>query len=199
MRAVRELEAAGAAAVHFEDQQLPKKCGHLNDKLLVPAEEAAAKIAGAVRARTHLRIIARTDGAGVSVEEAIRRGRMYRDAGADVVFPDALRSEAEFRAFARDVGGTLMANMTEFGRTPFFTAEQFYDMGFQIVIWPVSALRSAAKAVELLYGHLRQHDTTEGLLESMQSRGDLYDLIGYGEYEALDSSVAASILPEIGR
>lgn len=199
MRLVRELEDAGAAAVHIEDQQLPKKCGHLNDRLLVPAEEAAAKIAGALKARRHLRIIARTDGRSVSLDEAIRRGRLYRQAGADVVFPDGLTSEAEFRQFAQAVGGTLMANMTEFGRTPFFTAEQFHAMGYTIVIWPVSALRAAARAIEQTYAHLRRHGSPEGMLDAMQSRGELYELIGYGDYEALDDSVAASVLPEVGR
>ncbi len=200
MRTVRELEeAAGAAAIHIEDQQLPKKCGHLNDKRLVPAEDAAAKIAAAVRARSRMQIIARTDAAAESLDEAIRRGRIYRAAGADIVFPDALRSADEFRTFAAEVGGTLMANMTEWGRTPYFSANEFQAMGYRIVIWPVSALRVAAKAMDALYTHLRRHGTPEGMLDAMQTRAELYELIGYGDYEALDTAVARSLLPEIGR
>ncbi|MDA0996704.1 MAG: isocitrate lyase/phosphoenolpyruvate mutase family protein, partial [Proteobacteria bacterium] len=131
MRTVRELEAAGAAAVHIEDQMLPKKCGHLNDKRLVPAEEAAAKIAAAKRASSHLVIIARTDAAGVEgLDGAIKRAKLYKEAGADVVFPDGLPTAADFRRFAAEVPGPRMANMTEFGRSPHFTGQQFEDFGY---------------------------------------------------------------------
>ena len=153
MRTVRELEDAGAAAVQIEDQMLPKKCGHLNDKRLVAPEEMAAKIAAAVRARRHLRIIARTDAVGVEgIEAAIARARLYREAGADAIFPEALTTEEMFRTFAREIDAPLLANMTEFGRTPYFTAKQFEDFGFAMAIWPVSSLRIAAKAIGDLYG-----------------------------------------------
>ena len=118
MRTVRELEAAGAAAVQIEDQMLPKKCGHLSDKRLIPPGDMAAKVQAARRARSHLRIIARTDAAADGLDGAIARGRLYLDAGADIVFPEALASEDDFRAFVRGVDAPLLANMTEFGRTP---------------------------------------------------------------------------------
>ena len=119
MRTVKELEHAGAGAVHIEDQVVAKKCGHLNDKRLIPPEDAAAKISAAVKGRSHLRIIARTDAAAVEgLEGAIARANLYKKAGADVVFPDALPSEVDFRTFADSVPGPKMANMTEFGRTP---------------------------------------------------------------------------------
>ena len=132
MRAVRELEEAGAAAIQIEDQVMPKKCGHLNDKRLVAPEEMATKIAAAVRARRHLRIIARTDAAAAEgLEGALARARLYVAAGADAIFPEALSDEAMFRAFAREIRVPLLANMTEFGRTPYFTARQFEEFGFK--------------------------------------------------------------------
>ncbi|NQU61536.1 MAG: isocitrate lyase/phosphoenolpyruvate mutase family protein, partial [Rhodospirillales bacterium] len=128
MRTVKELERNGAGAVHIEDQILPKKCGHLNDKRLIAPEDAAAKISAATKARSHLRIIARTDAASVEgLEGAIKRANLYVEAGADIIFPDALPSEEDFRAFAKAVPGPKMANMTEFGRTPYFTASEFQD------------------------------------------------------------------------
>ena len=199
MRVVKELEAAGAAAMHIEDQRLPKKCGHLSDKRLVPAGEMAAKVAAAVAARTHLRIIARTDAAADSFEDAVARGRRYLAAGADVIFADALGSEAELRAFAKAVPAPLLVNMTEFGRTPHFTAQQFQDFGYKIVIWPASSLRVAAKAVEALYAHIGRHGGTEGHVPHMQTRADLYETIGYHDYEALDTTIAKSVLPDAGR
>lgn len=196
MHMVRAFEDAGAAAVHIEDQQLPKKCGHLNDKRLVSVDEMVAKIAAAVKARRHLFVIARTDAAASEgLEGAVARAQAYLHAGADAIFPEALATEAEFREFARRVRAPLLANMTEFGRTPFFTAAQFRDMGYAMVIWPVSALRMAARAHEELYACLRRDGTTRALLDRMQTREELYRTIGYADYEALDASIIASVPP----
>jgi len=145
MRTVRELEDAGAAAMQMEDQHLPKKCGHLNDKQLIGADDMALKVAAAAKARRHIRIIARTDVlASEGIEGAIARAKRYVAAGADAVFADGLASEADFRAFAQGAGAPALANMTEFGRTPHYTGARFEAMGYKIVIWPVSQLRVAA-------------------------------------------------------
>jgi methylisocitrate lyase len=197
MRLVRELECAGAAAVHIEDQVLPKKCGHLNDKILVRPDEMAAKVAAAVRARRHLQIIARTDAAASEgVDGAIARARLYAEAGADAIFPEALPSEKAFKAFAAALPVPLLANMTEFGRTPYFTAQQFEQFGFKMVIWPVSFLRIAAKAMETFYRQLAENGTAEPQLDWMQTRARLYEVIGYHQYEALDSVIVRSAAPD---
>jgi len=196
MRAVRELEDAGAAAIQIEDQQMPKKCGHLNDKHLVAPDEMAAKIQAAARARRHIRIIARTDAAAVEgLDAALARARLYIAAGADAIFPEALTDAAMFRIFAREIKAPLLANMTEFGRTPYFTARQFEEFGFKMVIWPVSSLRVAAKAIEDLYGCLARQGGAGAMIERMQTRAELYDAIGYQDYEALDAAIARSVVP----
>jgi methylisocitrate lyase len=196
MRTVREIEDAGAAAIQLEDQVLPKKCGHLNDKRLVPAEEMAAKVAAAVRARRHLKIIARTDAAGVEgIEAAIARARLYRAAGADMIFPEALTTAEMFRRVAAEVDAPLLANMTEFGRTPYFTAKQFEEFGYRSVIFPVSSLRVAAKAVGDLYACIAREGSAASMLDKMQTRAELYETIGYSEYEALDATIAVSLVP----
>ncbi|HZZ07354.1 MAG TPA: methylisocitrate lyase [Candidatus Binataceae bacterium] len=196
MRVVRELEDAGAAAIQIEDQLLPKKCGHLNDKLLASPEEAAARIAAARRARRSLRIIARTDAAASEgIDGALSRARLYIKAGADAIFPEALTEAEMFRRFAREIHAPLLANMTEFGRTPYFTARQFEEFGFKMVIWPVSSLRVAAKAIGELYAELKAKGTAEAMLDRMQTRAELYETIGYSDYESLDESVAASVVP----
>jgi methylisocitrate lyase len=196
MRTVRELEDAGAAAIQLEDQQLPKKCGHLNDKRLVTPHEMATKVAAAVRARRHLKIIARTDAAGVEgVDAAIERAQLYRSAGADVIFPEALTSAETFRKVAEAIDAPLLANMTEFGRTPYFTADEFAGFGFKLVIWPVSSLRVEAHAVRDLYATIMHDGGTAAMLDRMQSRADLYDTISYADYEALDASIAQSAVP----
>ncbi|MEZ5817447.1 MAG: methylisocitrate lyase [Hyphomicrobiaceae bacterium] len=201
MRLVAELETAGAAAVHIEDQVLPKKCGHLNDKTIIPADQMAAKIAAAKKAARQLVIIARTDAAASEgLQGAIARGRLYAEAGADVVFPDALTSLEQFRAFAAAMPKPVMANMTEFGRTPLEAARALEEAGVRIVIWPVSSLRIAAKAMESFYAALSRDDTTEPQVDRMLTRKRLYELIGYHEFEALDRSIIASIVPgEPGR
>ena len=198
MHMVRAFEDAGAAAVHIEDQLLPKKCGHLNDKKLASADDMAAKIAAARRARRHLYIIARTDAAASEgMDGAVARAKKYLAAGADAIFPEALVNEAMFREFARAIDAPLLANMTEFGRTPFFTARQFEDMGYAMVIWPVSALRVAGKAQRDLYTAIRRDGGTQNKVADMMTRAELYETIGYHDYEALDASIVKSIAPVI--
>ena len=197
MHMVRSFEEAGAAAVHIEDQLLPKKCGHLNDKKLASPQEMAAKVHAAHRARRDLVIIARTDAAASEgLDGAVARAKLYLEAGADAIFPEALSDARMFRAFAEKLPGVpLLANMTEFGRTPFFTADEFSEMGYKMVIWPVSALRVAAKAQEDLYDSIRTYGGTHKMVERMQTRAELYATIGYSEYEELDSSIAKTVLP----
>ena len=196
MHMVRAFEDAGAAAVHIEDQLLPKKCGHLNDKKLAAPEDIAAKIAAAARARRHLYIIARTDAAASEgLDGAVARAKRYLDAGADAIFPEALTTIDMFREFARRVSAPLLANMTEFGRTPYFTAAEFEAMGYRMVIWPVSALRVAAKAQEQLYATIRREDGPRSLIGQMQTRQELYETIAYSDYEALDASIVKTVLP----
>lgn len=196
MHMVRVFEDAGAAAVHIEDQQLPKKCGHLNGKTLVEAEEMAAKVAAAKRAARHLYVIARTDAAGVEgFDAAVERAKRYLDAGADAIFPEALTSRDDFARFAEAVQAPLLANMTEFGRTPYLAAKEFEALGYRMVIWPVSSLRVAAKAQAELYAAMKRDGGTMHHLDRMQTRAELYAAIGLAEYEALDSSIAATVVP----
>jgi len=201
MHMVRSFEEAGAGAVHIEDQLLPKKCGHLNDKKLADAHDMAAKVAAAAKAGRHLFIIARTDAAASEgMDGAIARAKLYRAAGADAIFPEALTTADMFRDFAKALPGVpLLANMTEFGRTPFFTAQEFEAMGYRMVIWPVSSLRVANKAQAKLYATLRQNGSTEAMLPEMQTRAELYDLIGLQDFEALDASIVQSVIPHTGR
>src|SRR5437868_2003326 len=157
MHMVRAFEEAGAAAVHIEDQLLPKKCGHLNDKKLADPHDMAAKVHAAARARRDLVIVARTDAAASEgIDGAVARAKRYIEAGADAIFPEALTNAEMFRAFAQAMPGVkLLANMTEFGRTPFFTASEFEAMGYRMVIWPVSAFRVANKAQARLSAALK--------------------------------------------
>ncbi len=196
MNMVRSFEDAGAGAVHIEDQLLPKKCGHLNDKKLADAHDMAAKIAAARRARRHLYIIARTDAAASEgMDGAVARAKMYLAAGADAIFPEALNTAEMFREFASRVDAPLLANMTEFGRTPFFTASEFEAMGYKMVIWPVSSLRVANKAQEDLYAAIKRDGGTQNMVDRMQTRAELYATIGYHHYEALDASIVTTIIP----
>jgi methylisocitrate lyase len=197
MHMVRVFEDAGAGAVHLEDQLLPKKCGHLNDKKLADARDMAAKVHAARRASRDLVIVARTDAAASEgMDGAVARAKLYLEAGADAIFPEALTTAEMFREFARRVDGPLLANMTEFGRTPHFTAAEFESFGYKMVIWPVTSLRIAAKAVEELYAELKARGSAEALLPRMQTRAGLYRTIGYADYEALDATIVGSVLPE---
>jgi len=198
MNMVRAFEDAGAAAVHLEDQLLPKKCGHLNDKKLAEPQDMAAKVAAARKARRHLYIMARTDAAASEgMEGAVARAKLYVEAGADAIFPEALHDAEMFREFARRMPGVpLLANMTEFGRTPFFTAAEFEAMGYKMVIWPVSSLRVANKAQETLYAAIQRDGGTQNQLEMMQTRAELYTAIDYAGYEALDASIVGTVVPK---
>ena len=198
MHMVRSFEEAGAAAVHLEDQLLPKKCGHLNDKKLADAHDMAAKVAAARKARKHLYIIARTDAAASEgIDGAVARAKLYLEAGADAIFPEALVTREMFVEFARRMPGVkLLANMTEFGRTPFFTAAEFEAMGYAMVIWPVSHLRIAARAMEELYASIKAEGGTHRMIDRMQTRVELYETIRYHEYEALDSTLVKTIVPQ---
>ena len=197
MSMVRSFEDAGAAAVHIEDQLLPKKCGHLNDKRLADAHDMAAKVAAARKARRHLYILARTDAAASEgMDGAVARAKLYVEAGADAIFPEALHSAEMFREFAARMPGVpLLANMTEFGRTPFFTAAEFEAMGYRMVIWPVSSLRVSAKASERLYAAIRRDGGTQNVVDQMQTRAELYATINYSGYEALDQSIISTVVP----
>lgn len=197
MHMVRVFEEAGAGAVHLEDQLLPKKCGHLNDKRLAAPADMAAKVAAAARARRDLVVIARTDAAASEgIEGAVARAKLYTGARADAIFPEALTSVEMFREVrARLPGVKLLANMTEFGRTPALTAEAFQELGYDMVIWPVSSLRVANRAQERLYAAIARDGSPAAMIPQMQTRAELYDLIGLNAFEALDASIAQSVLP----
>ncbi|WP_376091152.1 methylisocitrate lyase [Roseomonas sp. CCTCC AB2023176] len=198
MHMVRAFEESGAGAVHLEDQLLPKKCGHLNDKKLADARDMAAKVAAARKARRNLYIIARTDAAASEgMDGAVARAKMYLEAGADAIFPEALTTAEMFREFAARMPGVkLLANMTEFGRTPFFTDREFEEMGYAMVIWPVSHMRVANKAMEELYAAINRDGGTHGMVERMQTRSQLYEAIRYHDYEALDSTLIKTVVPQ---
>lgn len=188
-RTVIELEAAGAAAIQLEDQELPKRCGHLSGKSLVTADQMCAKLRAAAAARhdPDLVILARTDARGVEgFAEAVSRAQRYLDAGADWIFPEALASKDEFERFAHEVDAPLVANMTEFGQSPLLKLEELADLGYAAVLYPVTLLRVAMKAAEAALAMLADAGTQAELLDLMQSRQELYDLLGYEDYEQRD-------------
>ncbi len=192
MRTVEEFEKAGVSAIQIEDQEMPKRCGHLPGKSLVMAQMMVQKIAGAVEARKNLdfMIIARTDARAVEgVNGAIKRARAYVEAGADVIFPEALESKEEFRQFAKAVKVPLMANMTEFGKTPYISVKEFADLGYKIVIFPMTAFRAMTKAVEDALRELKKNGTQKNLIDKMHARQQIYDLIRYSDYEEIDRRI----------
>ena len=193
-RTVQVLESAGVSGIHLEDQEFPKRCGHLEGKRLVPEHEFCEKIAAAKAAKTSpdFLLIARTDARGVvGYDEAVRRAHLYLKAGADGIFPEALESPEEFERFAKDMGAgpmlqtqktrgkVLLANMTEFGKTPHLTADQFGQLGYNLVIFPVSLQRIAMKATQEALRVLKKERSMRSVLDRMQTRTELYDLLGY--------------------
>jgi methylisocitrate lyase len=191
MRTVRELEGARSAAIQIEDQVDPKRCGHLDGKQVTTPEAFAEKVAAAATARQHLVVIARTDARAThGFDEAVARGNLYREAGADVIFPEALESEDEFAEYAKAVEGPLLGNMTEFGRSPLLSADRLGELGYRIVIFPVSAARIAAKAAGGFYEDLLRDGGQAERVGDMLTREELYELIGYDGYAELDRTLA---------
>lgn len=188
--AVRVFEQAGLAGMQIEDQEQDKKCGHLSGKRLVPVPEMVAKIKAAVQAKRDrdFMLVARTDARGVDgLDVAIQRAVAYAEAGADALFPEALESAEEFRTFAREVrkaGVTvpMIANMTEFGRTPYLSVGEFELLGYRGVLFPVTALRAALHAIEKLLGELKMFGSQRDWLDHMMTRKELYDLLRYQDY-----------------
>jgi len=181
-RTVRMLEAAGVSGVHLEDQEFPKRCGHLEGKRLVPREEFCEKIAAAAAAKASpdFLLLARTDARGVEgYDAAVSRAHAYLQSGADGVFPEALESREEFARFAKDVDTVLLANMTEFGKTPYLTADEFAEMGYDLVIYPVTLQRCAMKATQEALRALKVEGSQRSIVGRMQTRAELYELLGY--------------------
>jgi methylisocitrate lyase len=181
-RTIRELEAAGLAGCHIEDQEFPKRCGHLAGKTIVDLEEMVAKIKAAVNARRNpdFMIIARTDARAVEdFDRAVERGSEYLAAGADAIFPEALQSRDEFRDFAAEIKLPLMANMTEFGKSPLLSFQELSDIGYRMVIFPQSAFRVSMKASEEFLRALKKSGAQKDWLDKMQTREELYQLLQY--------------------
>lgn len=188
-RTVIEMEAAGLAGIHIEDQVSPKRCGHLDGKAVVTASEMAMKLRAAVEAKRQREflVIARTDARGVEgLDAAIERAKRYCDHGADAVFPEGLESEAEFEAFRRELDVPLLANMTEFGKTPIIPASRFRELGYNLVIFPMTAFRVMLKAITEAYAELLETGTQADMMNRMRTRQELYELIDYTQYTERD-------------
>lgn len=191
-RTIKTLEAAKICGCHLEDQVNPKRCGHLDGKSLVTTQAMVEKIRAAVGGRrdSHFIIMARTDArASEGLDGAIARAQAYVDAGADAIFPEALADESEFEKFRKAIQVPLLANMTEFGKSKLLTARRLADLGFNIVIYPVTTLRLAMKAIEEGLATIKSEGTQESLVKRMQTRAELYELIRYKDYEQFDNDV----------
>lgn len=188
-RTVQQFEAAGVAGIHLEDQVMPKRCGHLSGKKLVSKHEMDAKVRAAVGGRTDpdFVIIARTDARGVTnFDDAVSRAKLYLEAGADAIFPEAMQGEDEFARFAKAVPCPLLANMTEFGKSPLIDVENLGRMGYRMILFPLTAFRAAMKAAEATLLDLFRNGTQKNSVPAMQTRAELYDVLGYQGYEERD-------------
>lgn len=199
-RTITILEDAGLAGCHLEDQVNPKRCGHLDGKAVVPAGEMIKRLRAAVAARRDPNFIvcARTDAAGIEgIDAAIDRAKAYADAGADLIFTEALSTPSEFERFRAAVDTPLLANMTEFGKSELVTAQQLSDIGYNMVIYPVTTLRLAMYAVEVGLREIHSVGTQAGLLDQMQHRSRLYELLRYAEYNEFDSDIFNFTLQDV--
>lgn len=192
-RTVTLLEDAGLAGCHLEDQVNPKRCGHLDGKAVVPTTEMVKRVRAAVNARRdpNFVVCARTDAAAVEgISAAIERARAYADAGADLIFTEALTEVGDFERFRAAVDAPLLANMTEFGKSPLLSAQRLADIGYNVVIYPVTTLRLAMFAVEAGLHEIHNAGTQSGLLDRMQHRSRLYELLRYADYTQFDNDIA---------
>lgn len=181
-RTIHELERAGLAGCHIEDQEFPKRCGHLAGKSIIDLEEMVERIKAAVASRhdPDFMIVARTDARAVEdFDRTVDRAQNYLAAGADAIFPEALQSAEEFRDFANEIDLPLLANMTEFGKSPLLSFEELSDFGYRMVIFPMSAFRVAMKASEEFLRALKKSGVQSDWLEKMQTREELYELLNY--------------------
>jgi methylisocitrate lyase len=181
-RTVRELERVGLAGCHIEDQEFPKRCGHLAGKDLVDVDEMVGKIRAALEARRDpdFLIVARADGRSVEdFDSTVKRARSYVGAGADAIFPEALQGADEFRDFAKEIKAPLLANMTEFGKSPLLSIQELSDFGYRMVIFPMSAFRVSMKASEEFLRDLKERGTQSDWIKKMQTRKELYELLDY--------------------
>jgi methylisocitrate lyase len=189
IRTIREMESAGASGIHIEDQVLPKRCGHLSGKAVVSKNDMVKKIKAAVSARKNpdFVIIARTDARSVNgLEDAISRANDYVDAGADAIFSEALETKDEFKKFSKEVRAPLMANMTEFGKSPLLSVDELRSIGYRMVIFPLTVFRSVLKNMDSIYRNLYSAGTQRNFMDSLMSRKEYYDIIGYSDYEDED-------------
>jgi methylisocitrate lyase len=192
MRTVQELEEAGISGCHLEDQENPKRCGHLDNKSIVSIDEMCRKISAGARGRKdpNFVLIARTDArASEGLDAAIDRAKAYMNAGADMIFPEALKTKEEFKAFKDAVGAPMLANMTEFGKSDLFTRDELSALGFELIIYPVTSQRIALGAVSAVLESIKKDGSQAAHLDNMQTRQELYDLLRYEDYNAFDQSV----------
>ena len=191
-RTIKELEEFGISGCHLEDQENPKRCGHLDNKSLVSRDDMARKIMAASDAKTdpNFVLFARTDArASEGMDAAIDRAKAYVDAGADAIFPEAMEGEKEFEMFRKAIDVPMMANMTEFGKSPLLSAKQLENLGYNLVIYPATTLRLAMGAIQVGLAEIAETGTQSGLMERLHTRKELYDLIRYEDYNNYDQSV----------
>ncbi len=189
-RTVKLLEEAGASAIQIEDQISPKRCGHLDGKEVVSKQNMVEKIRAADKARNNALIIARTDSRAVNgIDDAVERSRLYIREGADIIFPEALINESEFKYFSDKTDFPLLANMTEFGKTPFIRAKTFEEYGYKFVIFPVTLFRMAARAMDDALNAIKNEGTQENIIDKMMTRKEQYEVINYEFYNDFDKNI----------
>ena len=194
IRVIKELEYLGVAAVQLEDQVSPKRCGHLDGKQIVSEQHFVEKLDAALEARENMLIIARTDSRDVySFDESIKRGILYRDSGADVIFPEALENIDEFKQYAMRINTPLLANMTEFGKSPLLSIKELGDIGYNLVIFPATGQRAALGAVKRVFTDIKETGSQIGSISGMMDRSEIYNLIDYDDFIKLDSKIAPKI------